>query len=128
VAGEPPDEGWAIGIALDSAAQDEDLHQVVAIRRGGLASSSTEVRTWSMDGESMHHIIDPATGLPASSCWRLVSATGDTCVDANALSTAAIVWGTAGLPRLRSFRQPARLVSNADRVLTLGGWPEDLRP
>ena len=127
VGGEPPLGGWAVGIAVNSSARDEDLHQVVAIRRGGLASSSTEVRTWSMDGESVHHIVDPSTGRAASSYWRLVSVSGNSCVDANALSTAAIVWGASGLTRLRPFNQPVRLVSHTDRVLTIGGWPEDER-
>lgn len=81
-----------------------------------------------MRGESVHHIIDPATGRPASPCWRLVSASGDSCVDANVLSTAAIVWGASGLTHLRNFNQAVRLVSHTDRVLTLGGWPEDECP
>ena len=44
VAGKPPPEGWAIGIAVDSATGPGDVDQVVAIRQGGLASSSTEIR------------------------------------------------------------------------------------
>ena len=34
VAGEPPPEGWAIGIAVDSAAGADDVDQVVAIQAG----------------------------------------------------------------------------------------------
>ena len=48
VAGEPPPGGWAIGIAVDSSAGADEVDQIVAIRQGGLASSSTEVRTWQM--------------------------------------------------------------------------------
>ena len=62
VAGEPPPEGWAIGIAVDSSTGADDVDQVVAIHRGGLASSSTAVRTWQMGSEHVHHIVDPATG------------------------------------------------------------------
>jgi FAD:protein FMN transferase len=128
VAGEPPPEGWAIGIAFDSSAQAEDVDQVVAIHRGGLASSSTEVRTWQMGCDGVHHIIDPATGRSSIPYWRLVSAAGASCVDANALSTAAVVWGGQAVERLRPFDQAVRLLRHDGEVFTLGGWPEAERP
>jgi thiamine biosynthesis lipoprotein len=124
VAGDPPPEGWAIGIAVNSSAGADDVDQVVAIRRGGLASSSTEVRTWQMGNEQVHHIVDPTTGRSSASYWKLVSATGDSCVDANALSTAAVVWGDEALDRLRPFGQAVRLLRHDGQVFTLGCWPE----
>ena len=128
VAGESPTEGWAIGIAVDSAMGPGDADQVVAIRHGGLASSSTLVRTWAMGGEQAHHIVDPATGRSASTSWRLVSAAGASCVDANALSTASIVWGDQAVERLRPFDQAVRLLRHDGKLFTLGGWPEADRP
>jgi thiamine biosynthesis lipoprotein len=127
VAGEPPHEGWPIGIAVDSATGPEDVDQVVAIRHGGLASSSTEVRAWRMGTAHVHHIVDPVTGCSASPFWRLVSAVGASCVDANALSTAAVVWGDLAIERLRPFGQAVRLVRHDGEVFTLGGWPEEER-
>ena len=128
VAGESPAEGWAIGIAVDSSTGPGDADQVVAIRHGGLASSSTLVRTWPMGGEQVHHIVDPATGRSAGPYWRLVSAAGTSCVDANALSTAAIVWGDQAVERLRPFDQAVRLLRHDGKLCTLGGWPETDRP
>jgi thiamine biosynthesis lipoprotein len=125
VAGEPPPEGWAIGIAVDSAVGPDDVDQVVAIRQGGLASSSTEVRTWEMGTAHLHHIVDPATGCSSSAYWRLVSAVGTSCVDANALSTAAVVWGDEALQRLRPFGQAVRLLRHDGEVFVIGGWPRD---
>jgi len=124
VAGKPPPEGWSIGIAVDSATGPDDVDQVVAIRQGGLASSSTEVRAWQMASAHVHHIVDPATGRSSSPFWRLVSAVGASCVDANALSTAAVVWGNQALERLRPFGQAVRLLRNDGQIFTLGGWPE----
>ena len=124
VAGEPPPEGWAIGIAVDSAAGPEDIDQAVAIRKGGLASSSTEVRTWEMGTSTVHHIVDPATGRSSNPYWRLVSAVGASCVDANALSTAAIVWGEQALARLRPYGHAVRLLRHDGKVFVVGGWPE----
>jgi FAD:protein FMN transferase len=128
VAGEPPPDGWAIGIAVDSSAGADDVDQVVAIHRGGLASSSTVVRTWRMGSEQVHHIVDPATGCSSAPYWRLASAAGASCVDANALSTAAVVWGDQALERLRPFDQAVRLLRHDGEVFTLGGWPEAERP
>jgi thiamine biosynthesis lipoprotein len=54
----------------------------------------------------------------------LVSAAGASCVDANAVTTAAVVWGEQALERLLSFDQAVRLVRHDGRVFTLGGWPE----
>jgi thiamine biosynthesis lipoprotein len=123
VAGTPPVEGWAIGIATDSSTPSDDVDQVVAVFHGGLASSSTSVRRWKAGGREVHHIVDPVTGDCAPAYWRLVSATGASCVDANAITTAAVVWGDQALSRLRAFDQAVRLVRSDGRVFTLGGWP-----
>ena len=40
---------------------------------------------------SVHHIVDPATGLPRREVWRTVTVCAGSCVDANAASTAAVV-------------------------------------
>jgi thiamine biosynthesis lipoprotein len=125
VAGPPPADGWAIGIALDSSTPAQEVDQVVAIRVGGLASSSTGVRKWKVGSESVHHIIDPSTGNCAPPYWALVSASGSSCVDANAVSTAAVVWGAQAIERLHSFDQAVRLVRQNGEVFTLGGWPGD---
>lgn len=124
VAGSPPQGGWAVGIAVDSSHTVDEVDQVVAIRSGGLASSSPGVRTWLMGNERVHHIVDPATGRCAEQYWKLVSAVGSSCVEANASSTAALVWGRYAVDRLHSFGQAVRLVRHDDQVVCLGGWPE----
>jgi thiamine biosynthesis lipoprotein len=52
-----------------------------------------------------------------------VSAAAGSCVDANVLSTAAVVRGNRIWPLLRQARLPARLVTCDGQVLTAGGWP-----
>jgi thiamine biosynthesis lipoprotein len=125
VAGLSPREGWPIGIADDSSTPCSEVDQVVAIHDGGLASSSTVVRSWKVGPERVHHIVDPSTGYCAAPYWRLVSASGTTCVDANAVSTAAIVWGADALERLPAFHQAVRLVRHDGTVFTVGEWPSD---
>lgn len=125
IAGTPPDDGWRVRVTDDHAGTADAAGQTIAITAGGLATSSTTVRAWSVAGTPMHHIVDPRTGLPALVVWRTVSATGPTCVAANAATTAAIVLGAGAAQWLRRHGFPARLVAHDGRVLHLGGWPED---
>jgi thiamine biosynthesis lipoprotein len=96
---------------------------VVTIRDGGLATSSTKVRAWSRGTTPLHHIIVPATGMPADSCWRTVSVAAATCVDANIASTAAIIRGERAPGWLASRHLPARLVGHGGEIVTVAGWP-----
>lgn len=123
VAGPPPDEGWSVGIAVDSSTEPDRAAQAVAITSGGLASSSTTVRAWRRGGHRLHHIVDPATGECAPDYWTLATAVGPSCVEANALSTAAIVWAARARERLSAMRVPARLVRKDGTVFLVGGWP-----
>jgi len=47
------------------------------------------------------------------------------CVDANAASTAAIIWGAQAVAQLDALELPARLVRGDGAVTTVGGWPAD---
>jgi len=125
LAGPAPDGGWAVGISLLCTTAPQDTHVVVAIRQGGLASSGTAVRTWIRGDRRVHHIIDPETGDTAGSYWRLVSVAAPSCVEANAASTAAIVWGPSAIDRLSALALPCRLVGDDGTVVVLGGWPAD---
>ncbi len=101
----------------------EGPYAVVAIRDGGLATSSTAVRRWRRGGSVLHHILDPRTGSPADATWRTVSVTAGTCADANAASTAAVIRGRQAPAWLARHGLAARLVDARGLVLTVGGWP-----
>ncbi len=123
VAGPPPPDGWRVRVTDDHAAPASAPGQTVTISSGGLATSSTTVRTWKVGGRPVHHIIDPATGEPARSCWRTVSVAAGSCTDANTASTAAIIRGPAAPDWLRDAGLPARLVREDGSVETTAGWP-----
>jgi thiamine biosynthesis lipoprotein len=127
-AGVAPEGGWAVGIAVDSSSPLDAVDQVVSITTGGIASSSTSVRTWTRGGRRLHHIVDPTTGDSAPPYWMLVSASGASCVDANAVSTAAVVWGSRAVGKLVQLGQPARLVRHDGRVFRVNGWPSSDDP
>ena len=128
VAGPPPPGGWRIRV--EDVTGDPDTAPVgpaavVTITDGGLATSSVTARRWQRDGLWLHHLVDPHTGMPPFPAWRTVSAAAGTCVDANVLSTAAIVRGDRAWPLLQKAGLPVRLVTADGQVLTKGGWPEE---
>ena len=125
VAGPPPGGGWRVRTTDDHAAGPDAPGQTVSIRSGGLATSSTTVRTWTAGGRVMHHIIDPATGSPVASCWRTVSVAAESCADANIASTAAIIRSEAAPGWLSAAGLPARLVRSDGSVTTTAGWPDE---
>jgi thiamine biosynthesis lipoprotein ApbE len=124
VCGEPPDEGWLVQASEDSGAPIDEGEETVSIRSGGVATSSTTVRRWIRGGAVLHHIIDPATGVPSENRWRTATVVAGTCLDANIASTAAIVMGEAAIPWLEANRLPARLVDRDGTVYRLQGWPD----
>jgi FAD:protein FMN transferase len=121
VAGTPPVGGFVVGLADRCA--DPAASEAVAISSGGLASSGTAVRHWALGTHPVHHIVDPATGLPAPVHWRTVAVTAASCVQANAASTAAIILGADAVDWLEARRLPARLVGRDGRVVYTTGWP-----
>jgi thiamine biosynthesis lipoprotein len=128
VAGRGPKRGWAVGIASDSATPVDAVDQVVTLFAGGLATSGTTARSWVRNGRTMHHIVDPWTGEAAPVVWSLVSTMAPSCVEANAWSTAAIVWGHDAIGNLSASGVPARLVTADGEVVYLGDWPSDVVP
>ena len=105
--------GWDIGVADGHKATVAD--QVVRIKSGGLATSSTVARPG--------HIVDPETGEPVESPWRTVTVAARSCVAANTASTAAIVLGASAPRWLAARGLPARLVAHDGTVVRVGGWP-----
>jgi thiamine biosynthesis lipoprotein len=126
VAGPAPIEGFPIAIADTCISPSHD--EVVAVTSGGLASSGIGLRQWRLGPNLVHHIVDPRTGLPAATCWRTVSATAASCVEANAATTAAVVMGAPAAEWLTRAGIPARLVALDGRVFRTPGWPDAPEP
>ena len=67
--------------------------------------------TWVRNGRLVHHIVDPWTGrAPPIRSGRWCRRPAPTCVEANAWSTAAVVWGEDALGNLDDHGVSARLV------------------
>lgn len=123
IAGAAGEPGWEIHVTDDHRAGPGAPGQRVWIASGGLATSSTVARAWSVAGRRAHHIVDPRDGEPARSPWRTVSVAAGDCTDANIASTAALLLGEAAPRWLDERGLPARLVGHDGEVRTVGGWP-----
>lgn len=120
-----PAAGWRVKVADDHRLGDQTPGQMISMRDGAVATSSTAVRRWLGQSGPLHHVLDPRTGRPTESCWRTVSVAAAACVDANTAATAALVRGGLALGWLADQRLPARLVGHDGSVTVVGGWPRE---
>ena len=131
VGGPARDEGWP-GLVTDErvAAFDADgpaAHsQRILVWGGGVATSGTTVRRWQRGEVTLHHLIDPSTGLPTGEHWRSVTVVAASCVDANIASTGALVHGAGAPDWLERQGLPARLLARDGTVIRIGGWPAEV--
>ncbi len=124
-AGPSPPGGWPVRVTDDHADAPDAPGQSVAVRSGGLATSSTTVRRWTAGDAQLHHILDPRTGAPACGPWRTVSVAAASCVDANIASTTAVIRGDAAPAWLDEAGLPARLLAHDGTVTLTAGWPSE---
>ncbi len=119
-AGKAPASGWQIHVQD----RDEDPWTQVEMPGGtAIATSSTVSRQWRRGGRTMHHVVDPRTGQPARRVWRSVTVAADTCVHANAVTTAALVRGERAVDWVRDLALPARFLRHDGVLVLTDGWP-----
>ena len=87
----PEGDGWHIGLCDRSA---------VAMRDGAVCTSGTTRRRW---GQSMHHLIDPKTGMPVKTDLAEVSVITDFALRGEVYAKCAMLLGvSAGVAFLES--------------------------
>jgi FAD:protein FMN transferase len=125
ISGPAPEGGWRVRVTDDHRAGVDAPGQWITLQSGGLATSSTTVRRWQAGEQTAHHVVDPATGTPATGVWRTVSVTAASCLDANIASTAAIVRGERAVQWLEELGLPSRLVGVDGTARHVAGWPAE---
>ena len=96
--GEPPDAGgWAVSVP-DPLQAGAELARF-ALPHGAVATSSRLRRRWRTEAGPAHHLLDPATGRPATGATVAVSVVADRAWRAEALATALFLRGPDGLDR-----------------------------
>ena len=98
----------------------------ITLERGGLATSSVARRSWQRGGVTQHHLIDPATGVPASSPWRDVTVAGESCYVADVATKAALLLGEIGPAWLDRRGLPGRFVDHHGHVTVTERWHESI--
>lgn len=79
----PQGDGWHIGLCDRSA---------VALTDGAVCTSGTTRRRW---GQSMHHLIDPRTGMPAKTDLGEVSVVTESAIRGEVYAKCAMLLGAA---------------------------------
>jgi thiamine biosynthesis lipoprotein len=108
---------WPVGVA-------DPLHRggtmaVLALGRGGVATSGRDYRRWRADGVWRHHILNPRTGQPAESDVLAATVVGPSAAQAEVAAKAALILGSRdGLTWLEARPDFAGLLALEDgRVL-----------
>ena len=86
----PEPHGWVV--AVDDP-MDTGATGVLALRSGAIATSTRLRRAWQRDGRTLHHLIDPRTGLPVDSGLASVTVVASEAWRAEILAKAAFVAG-----------------------------------
>ena len=103
---------WRIGVR--DACHPDRLLAVVPLRAGVVASSGDYERFNVVQGQRLHHIMDPATGRPTQGV-RGVTLVADAVEQVNGLGTAAMVAGPVqAMRRLQAWGATQALVMLAD--------------
>jgi len=123
VRGEGPQGPWVIGVGTSLRVGANEPR--VAFTNGGVATSSTVVRTWRVGQRRVHHVIDPRTGDCANSVYSTATVSAADCLTANAFATAALLWNEEAGYHVAQAGWSARLVRHDGTVEFIGGWPEE---
>lgn len=94
--------GWRIGIRNPRSDNPNETIGVIGVDSGAIATSGDYENFFELDGVRYHHLIDPATGMPARGA---ISATviAPTATQADAWATALFVMGEKGIAILDSL-------------------------
>ncbi|HSS42881.1 MAG TPA: FAD:protein FMN transferase [Solirubrobacterales bacterium] len=93
---------------------------VLRLGSGGVATSGINVRIWrDAEGRFAHHLLDPASGEPAWTGLVGATALGDTALEAETLSKAALLSGPEGGRRVLAERG-GFLIHDSGRVELVG--------
>ncbi len=85
-------ERWPIAVA-DPFDSRSDV-ALLALERGGVATSGRDYRRWKRNGQWQHHIIDPRTGAPADTDVLAATVIAPTTGAAEVAAKAALILGS----------------------------------
>jgi thiamine biosynthesis lipoprotein len=120
--GHPPDaESWNVAIEqpLQPPSSPAKPAAVIPLRDESLSVSAVWGKSFTAEGTTFGHVLDPRSGRPADLAV-LAAVAGSSATETDALSTALLVLGEAGHDRIAALRPGLR-------TLVLAGSANDLR-
>jgi thiamine biosynthesis lipoprotein len=126
VAGTPPiGDAWTIAIA---PAIDDRQPRIVQLSEGGVATSTSRLRTWTQQGEQRHHLIDSRTLRPADTGAVSCTVVAGSATWAEAFTKVAFAEHVdTALEQLESRGLAASITTGDDRQLDSRAWKEFCR-
>ena len=117
VHGRPPVGGvWPISI--------DDTGDVIELTHGGVATSSSRLRTWTTDGDVRHHLLDPTTLLSTATDVESCTVIAGTAAWAESFTKVAFSRGArAAIAEYERLGLAASIVT-ADGVVATSDWDE----
>jgi len=100
--------------------------ETVRVLTGGVATSGSAKRRWRRGGREQHHLIDPATGRPAESCWAEVTVAAGSCLAADVAAKAAFLRSEEGPDWLDLLGLPGRFVARGGELVVNESWRDAL--
>jgi thiamine biosynthesis lipoprotein len=94
---------------------------LLTLASGAVATSTRLRRTWTRDGASRHHLIDPRTGAPAESGLASVTVIAGEAWRAEVLAKAAFVGGIEAATLVTEAGATGLLVTDDGDVVELPG-------
>lgn len=82
-------------VGITNPLQPDETISLLAVSDGGLATSGRDYRRWTVRGQTMHHIIDPRTGMPAQTDVLTASVIAPTTAEAEIAAKVALILGSA---------------------------------
>jgi thiamine biosynthesis lipoprotein len=120
VGGTPPSGGFTVDIW--DPERRHPRHRI-ALAAGGVATSSTLLRTWRSDGVDRHHLLDPRSTLPSANGVIACTVVAGTSAWAEALTKIAFVRPIAEtVGRLEAFGVDALVTADDGTEHTTSNW------
>ncbi len=112
----PEVDGWRVGVE-DPTGGDLPV-AVLGLRDRACATSSTRLRRWRAGDRTVHHLIDPSTGLPGGDDLLAVTVVSTDAADAEVTTKALFLGGAGAIATEARVRDVAALWVTADGVTT----------
>ncbi len=116
--GSKGDTPWRVGVRDPFSASQNDLIGTLALTDTCVSTSGSYEKTFTYEGKSYHHILNPQTGLPVESDLVSVTVVAKSGVLTDILSTACFLVGSEDALALAAEYGAAVLLVKADGTLT----------